>query len=144
MTAAEIIAAKFGGTLRYGCPACGLLDDVEVVTEAPHYRWAAIRCRCGTRLATVEPPDVLVPFGYNAGALLQDQSIRDLDWLHGAVSHPWILDPCCALLGCDQGCAPTWRQYVEGIVTPAKAEKNKERAAYVKQRAAALRASRRA
>jgi hypothetical protein len=88
-------------TRGHVCPTCGLLDDVQVQIDARTRRWAAVVCRCGALITAIAPPDVLVPFGRDQGMLLADVDDRTLEWLHRVVTHPWVLDACCVLLGCD-------------------------------------------
>jgi hypothetical protein len=83
------------------CPTCGLIDDVQVQIDARTRRWTGVVCRCGALITAIVSPTVLVPFGRDQGARLDEASDNTLEWLHRMVRHPWVLDACCALLGCD-------------------------------------------
>jgi hypothetical protein len=83
------------------CMTCGLLDDIQVQIDARTRRWAGVVCRCGALITAIEPPTILVPFGRDQGARLDEVNDHTLAWLHRVVTHPWVLDACCALRGCD-------------------------------------------
>lgn len=141
-TADEILQAHFEEPPS-ACPACGTIGELRVRTAPPYFRWASVQCVCGHPMHTVVPPDLVVPFGLQEGELLSDLSLRDVQWLHDAAMHPWLIVACCARVGCRRrDCAPTWSEYQAGIVPPSRAQRKAERAEYVKRRARQLRGNR--